>query len=250
MSWFTNFFSKSKKKVSVNNPEARNKEYKPFVAAAGYLGFFDDSVVLYNETFAKRSLLTGRYMHVYDFYRSEGKLSYSWNVKDSFDSFAEAYDAFCYLERRYLMNSSQFLSACKSLLLMFNKQYSFVTVLRSKTFIHDYPKYFRIVQLMLDYDLPVLVKADLYRQVSMFKKSVELLNNVHFNTPFERELCDEIRFRACNNIRHPFMIYDVDNLKEFFPDPNRPTYLDWFFYVCYEIPIGRITFRTAQDDEN
>ena len=62
---------------------------------------------------------------------------------------------------------------------------------------------------------------------------MELLNSVHFQTPFECELFDKIRYRVCNNIRHPFMICDVDNLRKYSIDLNCPTYLNSFFDVHY-----------------
>lgn len=248
MSWFTNLFSKPKKSVKKSD-ETLCEEDKPFTAGA-YLGFYNSSVVFYNETFARRSLFTGKYLYITEFEEKEGEVAFLSNVDDSFNDFSEAYDAFCALEQKSSINDSQFLGVLNSLVIMFNKQYSSITVLRSKTFACDYPKYFRIVRYMLCYDLPLLIKADLYRQISFFKKSVELLNSVRFKTKFECELCDEIRFRACNNIRHPFMVCDVDNLRPYSRDLNRPTNLDWFFDVHYRINLGTPIYRTARGGGN
>ena len=248
MSWFTNLFSKPKKSVKKSD-ETLCEEDKPFTAGP-YLGFYNDNIVFYNETFAKRSLLTGKYIHITEFKEKEGEMAFLRNIDESFNDFSEAYDAFCDLVQKSSINDSQLLGVLNSLVIMFNKQYSSIRVLRSRTFARDYPRYFLIVRYMLYYNLPLLIKADLYRQISFFKKSVELLNGVEFETKFERELCDEIRFRACNNIRHPFMICDVENLRPYSEDLNRPTNLDWFFDVHYRINLGTPIYRTARGGGN
>lgn len=248
MSWFTNLFSKL---FSAPKESAEKTVSAPAVnesissVSPSYLGFYHNDIVFYNETFAKHSLIKGEYIHIDEFREKEEELAFINNVDESFEDFDEAYDVFCILERKKAMDYQQMLRACNSLVIMFNKQYSSVTVLRSKTFAKDYLKYFRVVQLMLSYDLPILIQADLYRQISLFKKCMELLNSVRFQTAFECELCDEIRYRACNNIRHPFMICDVDNLRPYSNDSNRPTYLDWFFDVHYRINFGTPIYRTA-----
>lgn len=250
MSWFTKFFFRSKKSVQkpVSSP-CKEDEDKPFTAEK-YLGFYDDGIVFYNETFAKYSRLSKKYMHV-DALSDDVTVSfYSVDMNASFDNFAEAYNAFCDLEKKGSMNIIQHLKACNSLIIMFNKQYSSITVLRSKTFVYDYPKYFRIVQLMLEHDVHILIQADLYRQISLFKKSLDLLDNVYFKTDFERELRDEIRFRACNGIRYPFMICDVDNLRNYSDDSGEHQHLDWFFDVHYNFIFGKSIYRTAQGGGN
>lgn len=253
MSLFTNLFSKL---FSTPKESAEKTVSAPAVnesissVSPSYLGFYHNDIVFYNETFAKHSLIKGEYIHIDEFREKEEELAFINNVDESFEDFDEAYDVFCILERKKAMDYQQMLRACNSLVIMFNKQYSSIRVLRSRTFARDYPRYFLIVRYMLYYNLPLLIKADLYRQISFFKKSVELLNGVEFKTKFERELCDEIRFRACNNIRHPFMICDVENLRPYSEDLNRPTNLDWFFDVHYRINLGTPIYRTARGGGN
>ena len=253
MSWFTELLSFlspfSKKSVQTKSSVSSTRLREPYTAG-GYLVFYNIDTVFNYETFARKSLLTGEFLHICDFLEKEEDLAYLANVDYRFADFAEAYFAFCELEQSNRIDETNFLLMLNSLVIMFNKQYSSITVLRSRTFINDYPKYFRVIKCMLLYNLPVLIKADLYRQVSMFKKCVELLNDTSFDTAYERELRDEIRFRACNNIRSPFMICDVDELRAYSDDPERPHSLDWFFDVHYSFTLGRSICRTVRGDGN
>lgn len=233
MSWFTKLFFKPKKKMLYSMPvPPKVKSDKPFKANK-FLRFYDKEMVFYNETFARRSLETGMYMHVDEFLKEKGNIIYTYDREECFENFAQAYDVFCELEQKGCMDETQHLRACKSLVIMFNKQYSSIRLWRKNRFIYDYPKFFGIVQRMLAYDIHILIKADLYRQISMFKKSVSLLNEVYFRSELECEIRDEIRFRACNNVRYPFTAFDADNLMELGYDLNRPYHLDWFFNVRY-----------------
>ena len=250
MSWFTELFSKSKKKTQQSVVPSCEEENKPYTVKE-YLGFYDIGTVFQNETFARKSLLTGEYMCIDDYFEKKSSFFFWTDTDECFEDFTQAYKAFCELDMNGKLDEKQFLMVCNSLLIMFNKQYKrpFLAS-RPDNFRNDYPRFFRVVRCMLSYNLHVLIKADLYRQISFFKKSVELLNKVRFDTDFERELCDEIRLRACNNIRYPFMICDVDELSAYSNDPNRSHELDWFFDVHYKITLRTPICRIARGGEN
>lgn len=250
MSWLSKLFSTSPKKVIGTVEPSCKEENKPYKVKE-YLCFYDIGTVFWYETFAKKSIFTGEYMYINDFFDKEGGIALQANIDESFKDFAQAYDAFCELDMNDKLNDWQFLMVCNSLLIMFNKQYQRpFLVSRPDNFGNDYPRFFRVVRLMLCYNLPILIKADLYRQISFFKKCVDLLNDACFETAFERELCDEIRFRACNNIRYPFMICDVDGLSAYSNDPDRLHDLDWFFDVHYRITLRTPFPRIARGGEN
>lgn len=243
----------SKKQAGESSAAVRKQsdsEESTSFSKAGYLGLYTNSVVLYNETFAKRSFFTGEYMHCSEFYMKEGEIASFTGLDERFKDFEQAYNAFCELERKDSMNNHQYLMACNSLVIIFNSQYTGNFRERNRNFNNDYPRFFAIVKRMLMFDLPILIKADLYRQVSLFKKCVELLDGVNFGTDYERELCDEIRYRACNAIRYPFMIYDVDNLSVYCNAADRPDYLDWFFKVHYCFTLGKPILRTVRVGES
>lgn len=249
MFWFTDFFRKKEKRVQTDNAVSYTQVHKPY-SVGDYLGFYDTSTVFACETFAKKSLFTGEYMHITNFIEKEGRIADFAGIDKRFHDFSEAYNAFCELDSKGEMDEVQFLMACNSLVIMFNKQYRVYLVSRPNNFKNDYPRFFRIVRWMLCYDLPILIKADLYRQISFFKKCMELLDSAEFGTRFEREICDEIRLRACNNIRQPFMICDVDQLRAHVDDPDRPHNLDWYFDVHYKFTVGTPIYRTARGGES
>lgn len=251
MSWLSNLFSKKQVAAaqSVLKKTSEDEEYHSSFKAE-YLRLYSNSVVFESETFAKRSFFTGEYMHCTDFDEKEGEIAFYTGIDERFKNFEQAYNAFCELDQKGTMSDYQYLMACNSLVIMFNSQYTRNFWARNSNFKNDYPRFFMTVKRMLMYDLPVLIKADLYRQVSLFKKSVELLNGATFGTAFERELCDEIRYRACNAIRYPFMIYDVDNLSGYCTAADRPDYLDWFFRVHYKVTLGTPIPRIARDGGN
>lgn len=246
MSWLSNLFSKKQADASPVVKAVSDEEEYISSFKASYLGMYSNSDVLDNESFAKRSFFTGEYMHYTEFNKKEGNLAYRTGIDERFKDFEQAYYAFCEMEMRNCLTNVQYLDACNSLVIIFNSQYTRNFWARNSNFLKDYPRFFMIVRRMLMYDLPVLIKADLYRQVSLFKKSVELLNGATFKTDFERELCDEIRYRACNAIRYPFMIYDVENLSPYCHSADRPEYLDWFFDVHYRINLGKPIPRIAR----
>lgn len=249
MSWLTNLFKETNNSAQRTAVSSGREEYKPFTVG-DYLGFYDMSTVFACETFAKRSLFTGEYIHVSQFMEKEERIADIVGIDERFQNFTDAYNAFCEVDRKGFKDDVQFLMACNSLVIMFNKQYRTYLVSRPSNFKNDYPRYFRIVKWMLCYNLPILIKADLFRQISFFEKCIEILNGADFKTEFERELCDEIRLRAFNNIRQPFMICDVDELRPYINDPDRPTALDWYFNVRYKVTLGTPIYRIAQGGES
>lgn len=257
MSWFSNLFFKKQESASakpVNDSSLKTaydgEEFRRTPFKALYMSWYSNEQVLEKETFAKKSLFTGEYIPYNEFVNNESQFMYYANINECFKDFGQAYYAFCEMEQRNKMTDSQYLSACNSLVKIFNSQYTRNFWARNSNFMNDYPRFFMIVRRMLMFELPVLIKADLYRQVSLFKKSMELLNGASFDSEFERELCDEIRYRSCNAIRYPFMLYDVDNLYKYCDTPDVCKNLAWYFDVRYKIILQRIIYRTAQGGGN
>lgn len=227
MSWSRNFIGYLEKVNAWFAAALKDNDKNSIYYRWEYLSLYENEEVLENETFARRLLFTGEYVYIDK--NNQDEYADETDRNEAFKDFAEAYHAFCKLEQSGRMNAEQRIQACKSLIVIFNKQYFSIPETGSKTFINDYPKFFRVVQLLLECNVHVLIKADLYRQISMFKKCIELLNYAYLKTDCERELCDEIRYRACENIRHPFMLYDVVNLRKL----NVDNTLGWFFDVHY-----------------
>lgn len=254
MSIFSGFFITREKNSRSQVEENVNGTVKPapFVRSrisGSYLGGEYYSCMLDRLTFAQKSIFTGKYIYNNEYEEKEGMFASRLNARRCFEDFAEAYRAFCDLDSWGDDKWQQHLGACRDLVVLFNLQYSSNPWTREHNFAEDYPKFFAVVKRMLCYNINILIKADLYRQVSLFSKCIDLLAEVYFNTPFERELRYEILFRACNNIRFPFMIYDVDELSKYIGTPDRPEHLDWFFYIPANFTLSRnIICRTAQGD--
>ena len=240
LGWFKKFVKGCSKPKSVVSDSMEECDPPSVVT---YLEGHYPSVVFDMMSFAEKSILTGKYMMNGEWYEKEmeifancgrGRIKRYEKI-----SFANVFKAFLDLERSGEYSEDEMILVCRNIVVMFNSMYSENCWSRERNFALDYHKFFIVVNYMLRFNLNVLVKAELYRQISMFKKCVELLNNAYYKITdeLELEIRDEILYRACNGIRYPFMIYDVGHLQEAYEKKNTFK-LNWFFNVKIRIDFG------------
>lgn len=182
------------------------------------------------EAFALKSVFLGKYIYKPYYPEEETKVAELWGTGPVCEvrNFAESYDAFKqFLNDPDFSRHSQALT-CRRLILQFNYEYAKEKHYDKASLIADFPKFVDVVFYFLGFSLPLIVKADLYRQIGMFDKCFELLN-ILIKDRYDAEIADEIRIRAYFRDRYPFNLFEVETLQPLCRCLPRMGYVDWFF---------------------
>lgn len=186
------------------------------------------------EHFAIKSIMDGKYYYKPYYPVEEQTLAEHLGIEKPLEvwSFAESYEAFKQFEREKLLPKHSYMKTCRRLIAQFNFEYAKDKWYDKADLIADFPKFVDVVFSFIKFPIPFIVKADLYRQIGMFSKCVDMLN-IYIEDQYDAEIAGEILYRACNNDRYAFTLHEVEHLRKLSHNIFREGHVNWHFDMEY-----------------